>query len=107
MSLNKSSRYGKLLYYILLALIPLYVFTIGTPQKTEFNRPPSIAILTEEGSNHESYRNSGIIVKTVNKYQVTENWITFEIINVRFYNQALVYSILFDTLIILTWRLKP
>jgi len=104
--LDKSTRYGKLLYYFILIIIPLYIFTTGTPQTTIFNRPPSIGTLSEEGSGHESFRNTGMIVRAVNKYQVTENWITFEIINVRYYNQALFYSVIFDTLIIFAWKLK-
>ena len=79
--------------------------TIGTPQSMELIKPESIKTIQEEGVDGYSYTNSGLVVKAGSQYQATENWAIFEIIEVRFYNQALAYSIIFDTLIMLAWRL--
>ena len=80
------------------------MLTIGTPHTREFNKPEGIATLAEEGSPQRVYRNTGLIERSVNSYQVTENWIEFEIIDVRYYDRAILFAVLFDSLIILSWR---
>jgi hypothetical protein len=103
---NRKQFLGRFLYYIILLIIPIYILTIGTPHTRELINPESIVTLLEEGSDHYSYANAGLVVRAVNKYQVTENWATFETIDLRYYDKAVFYAILFDSIIILAWRLN-
>ena len=97
---------GRFLYYLILIIIPVYTLTIGTPHTRELNKPEGISTLLEEGSDHYSFANAGLVVRAVNRYQVTENWIEFEIIDVRYYDRALFYAVLIDLMVIFAWRLK-
>ena len=94
------------MYYMILIIIPIYTLTVGTPHTREFNKPEGIATLLEVGSEQYSFRNSGLVVRAVNKYQVTENWIEFEIIDVQYYDRAILYAVLIDLVVILAWRLN-
>ena len=85
--------------------IPLYTLSVGVPRKTIFNKPEGIVTISEEGSGQESFGNSGLVVAAVNEYQVTENWIGFEIVNIRYYDRGLLYAFLFDSMIIIAFRL--
>lgn len=80
------------------------MLTIGTPHKTDYYNPEGIATVVEEGDYQHTYANSGLIQRAVNKYQVTEQWASFEIIDERYYDRAILFSVLFDSLIILSWR---
>ncbi len=103
---NRKQIIGRFLYYLILIIIPFYTLSVGTPHSREFNKPEGITTLLEEGSDHYSFANSGLVVRAVNRYQVTENWIEFEIIDVRYYDRAILYAVLIDLVVILAWRLN-
>ena len=102
----KAQILGRFLFYLILIIIPVYTLTVGTPHAREFNKPEGIATLLEEGSDHRSFDNAGLVVRAVNRYQVTENWIEFEIIDVRYYDRAILYAVLIDLMVIIAWRLN-
>ena len=103
---NRKQILGRFLYFLILIIIPIYTLTVGTPNKWELDKPEGIATLLEEGSDHYSYANAGLVVRAINRYQVTENWVKFEIIDVQYYDRAILYAVLIDLVVILAWRMN-
>ena len=77
---------GRGLYYLILIIVPLYMLTIGTPHTLEYSNPEGVATIIEEGSYHRSNKNTFLIVRAVNKYQVTEQRASFEIWHVKYFD---------------------
>ena len=94
---------GRGLYYLILIIVPVYLLTIGVPHSKEYSNPQGITTIVDKNSIYWG-NSTGPVHWRVNKYQATEQWGTFEIIEVKYYNLAILYAVLFDSLIILTWR---
>jgi hypothetical protein len=102
---NNNQLLGKALYYFTLIIIPLYLLTIGTPHTKKIQNLEGITIIVDEESYGYGYHKAGLTQIGVNTYQVTGQWGTFEIWTMNYYDRAILYSVIFDSLIILSWRL--
>ena len=83
----------------------MYFLTIGLPQTKLYRSWEGITTIIDEESIYYG-DGTGMVHTHRNVYQATEPWATFEIWDMEYYDRAILYAIIFDSLIILLWRLS-